>query len=47
MKTVLIGRGRLATNLQRALLKSGHKADERKPQNEDKLKWENVHVDKF
>ena len=24
MKTVLIGRGRLATNLQRALLKSGH-----------------------
>ena len=25
----------------------GHKADERKPQNEDKLKWENVHVDKY
>lgn len=25
----------------------GHKADERKPQNEDKLKWENVHADKF
>ena len=25
----------------------GHKADERQPQNEDKLKWENVHVDKF
>lgn len=25
----------------------GHKADERKPQNEDKLKWENVHIDKF
>ena len=25
----------------------GHKADERKPQNEDKLKWENVHVGKF
>lgn len=25
----------------------GHKAVERKPQNEDKLKWENVHVDKF
>ena len=22
----------------------GHKADERKPQSEDKLKWENVHV---
>ena len=22
----------------------GHKADERKPQNEDRLKWENVHV---
>lgn len=25
----------------------GHKADERKPQNEDKLKWENVHLNKF
>lgn len=25
----------------------GHKADERKPQSEDKLKWENVHVDKY
>ena len=25
----------------------GHKADERKPQNEDKLKWENVHLDKY
>ena len=25
----------------------GHKADERKPQNEDKLKWENVHVGKY
>ena len=25
----------------------GHKADERQPQNEDKLKWENVHIDKF
>ena len=25
----------------------GHKADERKPQNEDKLKWENVHTGKF
>ena len=25
----------------------GHKADERKPQNEDKLKWENVHVNKY
>jgi len=25
----------------------GHKADERKPQNEDKLKWENVHLGKF
>ena len=29
------------------ILAVGHKADERKPQNEDKLKWENVHVDKF
>ena len=25
----------------------GHKADERKPQNEDRLKWENVHVAKY
>ena len=25
----------------------GHAADERKQQNEDNLKWENVHVDKF
>ena len=25
----------------------GHKVDERKPQNEDKLKWENVHIGKF
>ena len=25
----------------------GHKADERKPQNEDKLKWENVHLGKY
>lgn len=25
----------------------GHKADERKPQNEDRLKWENVHINKF
>jgi nitroreductase len=25
----------------------GYKADERKPQNEDKLKWENVHIGKF
>lgn len=25
----------------------GHKADERKPQNEDKLKWENVHLSKW
>ena len=25
----------------------GHKADERQPQNEDKLKWENVHIDKY
>ena len=25
----------------------GHKADERKPQNEDKLKWENVHIEKW
>lgn len=25
----------------------GHKADVRKPQNEDRLKWENVHIGKF
>src|SRR5574344_1908477 len=25
----------------------GHEADERRPQNEDSLKWENVHIGKF
>ena len=25
----------------------GHKADERKPHNEDNLKWENVHAEKY
>jgi nitroreductase len=29
------------------ILAVGYKADERKPQNEDRLKWENVHVDKW
>lgn len=29
------------------ILAFGHKADERKPQNEDRLKWENVHLGKF
>ena len=29
------------------ILAIGHKADERKPQNEDRLKWENVHLNKF
>ena len=29
------------------VLAIGHKADERKPQNEDKLKWENVHLNGF
>ena len=29
------------------VLAVGHKADERKPQNEDKLKWESVHLEKF
>ena len=29
------------------VLAIGHKADNRKPQNEDRLKWENVHIDKF
>ena len=29
------------------VLALGRKADERKPQNEDKLKWEKVHVDKY
>ena len=29
------------------VLAFGHKADERKPQNEEKLKWENVHAGKY
>lgn len=29
------------------VLAIGYKADERKPQNEERLKWESVHVDKF
>lgn len=29
------------------VLALGYKADERKPQNEDNLKWENVHLNKF
>ena len=29
------------------VLAVGHKADERKPQNEDHLKWENVHIGKW
>lgn len=29
------------------ILGFGHPADERKPQNEDRLKWENVHAGKF
>lgn len=29
------------------VLAVGVKADERRPQNEDKLKWENVHINKF
>ena len=29
------------------VLAVGYKADERKPQNEDKLKWENIHINKF
>ena len=29
------------------VLAVGYKADERKPQNEDRLKWENVHVNKY
>ncbi len=29
------------------VLAVGHKADERKPQNEERLKWENVHINKF
>ena len=29
------------------VLAVGYKADERKPQNEDKLKWENVHAGKY
>lgn len=30
-----------------AIIAFGHPAIERKPQDEDKLKWENVHVNKF
>lgn len=29
------------------VLAIGHKADDRKPQNEEKLKWENVHIGKW
>lgn len=29
------------------VLAVGRKADERKPQNDDKLKWENVHINKY
>lgn len=29
------------------VLAVGHKADERKPQNEERLKWKNVHINKF
>ena len=29
------------------VLAIGHKADERKPQNDDKLKWENVHINSY
>ena len=29
------------------VLAVGHKADERKPQNEEKLKWEQVHLEKY
>ncbi|MGP1465780.1 nitroreductase family protein [Prevotella koreensis] len=29
------------------VLAFGHKADDRKPQNEDRLKWENVHVGRY
>ena len=29
------------------VLAFGHKADDRKPQNEDRLKWDNVHVGRY
>jgi nitroreductase len=29
------------------VLAFGHKAEERKPQSEDRLKWENVHINSF
>lgn len=29
------------------VLAIGHKADERKPQNEDRLKWEQVHINQY
>lgn len=46
--TVIQGILNIPENLQcLCVIAFGHKADERKPQNEDRLKWENIHVDKF
>ena len=46
--TVIRGILDIPDNLNGVCILAGeHKADERKPQNEDKLKWENVHIDKF
>ena len=46
--TVIQGALNIPENLScLCILAVGHKADERKPQNEDKLKWENVHLEKF
>ncbi len=46
--TVIQGVLNIPENMQcLCILAIGHQADERKPQNEDRLKWENVHLNKF
>ena len=39
--------GTSADTVIRCILAVGHWTDERKPQAEDRLKWENVHLNKF
>lgn len=46
--TVIRGILNIPENLYvECIIAIGHKADERKPQNEDKLKWDNVHLNSF
>ena len=46
--TVIQGVLNIPENLSCLCIRAvGHKADERKPQNEDKLKWESVHLEKY